>query len=114
PEFPDIPGIDRKRAAQRLGDDREMFLDLLKMFVAEYADAIAQTRADLGAGDRVKAARRMHTLRSSAGFLCALDLMDAAGDLEDAIDAHDDSLAPALQTLERRLQDLIETSAPWR
>ncbi|MFZ2298942.1 MAG: Hpt domain-containing protein, partial [Aquabacterium sp.] len=114
PEFPDIPGIDRKRAAQRLGDDREMFLDLLKMFVAEYADAIAQTRADLDAGDRVKAARRMHTLRSSAGFLCALDLMDAAGDLEDAIDAHDDSLAPALQTLERRLQDLIETSAPWR
>ena len=113
-EFPDIPGIDRKRAAQRLGDDREMFLDLLKMFVAEYTDAVAQTRDDLTAGDRVKAARRMHTLRSSAGFLCALDLMDAAGDLEDAIDAGDDSIEPALHALGAQLQDLLEASAPWR
>ena len=113
-EFPDIPGIDRKRAAQRLGDDREMFLDLLKMFVAEYTDAVAQTRDDLAAGDRVKAARRMHTLRSSAGFLCALDLMDAAGDLEDAIDAGDDSIEPALHALGAQLQDLLEASAPWR
>ena len=113
-EFPDIPGIDRKRAAQRLADDREMFIDLLKMFVAEYTDAVAQTRDDLAAGDRVKAARRMHTLRSSAGFLCALDLMDAAGDLEDAIDAGDDSIEPALHALGAQLQDLLEASAPWR
>ena len=113
-EFPDIPGIDRKRAAQRLGHDRDMFLDLLKMFVAEYADAVTQTRADLDAGDRVKAARRMHTLRSSAGFLCALDLMDTAGDLEDAIDADDSTLAPALHALDAQLQDLLEASAPWR
>ena len=104
----------RRVCAQRLGDDREMFIDLLKMFVAEYTDAVAQTRDDLAAGDRVKAARRMHTLRSSAGFLCALDLMDAAGDLEDAIDAGDDSIEPALHALGAQLQDLLEASAPWR
>ena len=112
-EFPDIAGIDRKRASQRLGGDRDMFLDLLRMFVAEYAEAVARTRADLDAGDRVQAARRMHTLRSSAGFLCALDVMDAAGDVEDAIDADDGSLAPALGQLERALRSLLEASAPW-
>jgi PAS domain S-box-containing protein len=112
-EFPDIEGIDHKRASQRLGGDREMFLDLLKMFVAEYAEAVARTRADLDAGDRVQAARRMHTLRSSAGFLCALEVMDAAGDVEDAIGTDDGSLAPALGHLERALSSLLDASAPW-
>jgi PAS domain S-box-containing protein len=113
-DFPDIFGIDGKRAAQRLGGDREMFIDLLKMFVAEYADAVARTRADLAAGERVQAARRMHTMRSSAGFLCALALMDAAGDVEDAIGADDESLEPALRLLERELLSLLDASAPWR
>jgi len=113
-DFPDIAGIDGKRAAQRLGGDREMFIDLLKMFVTEYADAVARTRADLTAGDRTQASRRMHTMRSSAGFLCALSLMDAAGDVEDAIGADDDSLEPALRLLERELLSLLDASAPWR
>ena len=113
-EFPDIAGIDGKRTAQRLGGDREMFIDLLKMFVDEYADVIARTRADLAAGERDQAARRMHTMRSSAGFICALALMDAAGDVEDAIGADDDSLEPALRLLERELLSLLDASAPWR
>jgi hypothetical protein len=82
--------------------------------VAEYADAVPRTRADLDAGERVQAARRMHTMRSSAGFLCALDVMDAAGDVEDAIGAEDDSLAPALAELARTLSLLLDASAPWR
>jgi hypothetical protein len=40
--------------------------------------------------------------------------MDAAGDLEDAIDAGDDSIEPALHALGAQLQDLLEASAPWR
>ncbi|MBL8443044.1 MAG: PAS domain S-box protein, partial [Zoogloeaceae bacterium] len=37
--FPDIPGIDRERAEQRLGKDRSMFISLLQMFVEDNGDA---------------------------------------------------------------------------
>jgi 3-hydroxyisobutyrate dehydrogenase len=37
--------------------------------------------SELASGERESAARRMHTLRSNAGFLCALDLMALAGEL---------------------------------
>jgi hypothetical protein len=60
-EFPDIPGIDRDRAAQRLGRDRAMFLGLLGLFVDDFADAAEQTRQDLAQGEREMAVRRIHT-----------------------------------------------------
>jgi hypothetical protein len=59
-----------------------MFTGLLQLFVTDNRDAAGQTRAFLAAGDREAAARRMHTLRSNAGFICALDLMASAGELE--------------------------------
>lgn len=65
-----------------------MFIGLLQRFVAEAAATPLQTRARLDAGDLEAAARRMHTLRSNAGFIYRpLDLMDLAGELETAIEA---------------------------
>ncbi|RJG02873.1 ATP-binding protein [Noviherbaspirillum sedimenti] len=113
-DFPDIAGIDRNRAIKRLGGDRDMFLGLLERFVGAFADAAAQTRRDLAQGDLEKAARRMHTMRSNAGFLCALDLMELAGELEDAIDKGDSAQDARLAAMEREIAELIEASAPWR
>jgi HPt (histidine-containing phosphotransfer) domain-containing protein len=112
--FPHIPGIDRERAAQRLSRDRAMFLSLLQMFVEDNADAAELTRCDLAAGERASAARRMHTLASNAGFLCALDLMKAARALEEAIDRGDTGLDGRLAALGRQIAALVEASAPWR
>jgi CheY-like chemotaxis protein len=36
-DFPDISGVDRERAMQRLGRDRALFLDLLELFVNDNA-----------------------------------------------------------------------------
>jgi PAS domain S-box-containing protein len=112
--FPHIPGIDRERAAQRLSRDRTMFLSLLQMFVEDNADAAELTRCDLAAGERASAARRMHTLASNAGFLCALDLMKAARALEEAIDRGDTGLDGRLAALGRQIAALVAASAPWR
>ena len=120
--FPEIPGIDRERAAQRLGRDRSMFISLLELFAADNADAAEQTRHDLAEGDIESAARRMHTLASNAGFLCALDLMAAARNIEEAINQGETGLElqlelqldSQLKSLGEQIAGIIEASAPWR
>ena len=114
--LPDIPGIDRQRAAQMMGQAPEMFRRLLARFVAEFADAVARTREDLAQGERETAIRRVHTLRGNAGNLGAIALMQTAGQLEEAMvrGAAGPALADGLAALDQRLIDLIEASAPWR
>ena len=113
--FPEIDGIDATRAARRLGGDRAMFIGLLQHFVADNRDAAAETRARLAAGDLEAAARRMHTLRGNAGFICALDLMDSAGELEKAIEAGADAtdLDARLDAIGAEIDALVAACAPW-
>ncbi len=113
-DFPDIPGIDRERAAQRLGHDRDIFFSLLDFFIKDNTDAVKHVRAELAAGDREAAGRRMHTLASNAGFLCALDLMEAARQAEAAIDRGEIALAPMLDAIAAQVSALVEASQPWR
>jgi len=112
--FPDIAGIDRDRAAQRLGGDLDMFISLLEMFFDENVSAADLARRDLASGDREMAARRMHTLVSNAGFICALDIMESARELEEAIDRGETELDVRLEALGRQIAELVEASAPWR
>jgi len=113
-DFPAIAGIDRERAAQRLGRDCDMFLSLLQMFFDDNADAAEMARRELASGERDAAARRMHTLGSNAGFICALDLMESARQLEAAIDQGVTHLDEQLAALGRQIADLFAASAAWR
>jgi len=112
--FPEIAGIDHERAAKRLGGDRSMFLGLLELFVNDNADAAAMAGRELAAGEREAAGRRMHTLASNAGFICALDLMESARRLEEAIDQGETALDAPLAALGGQIAALVEASAPWR
>jgi HPt (histidine-containing phosphotransfer) domain-containing protein len=71
------------------------------------------TRDDLARGDRESAGRRMHTLGSNAGFICALDLMAAARRLEAAIDEGEGDLETQLDDIARQIDTLIEAARPW-
>ncbi len=113
-EFPPIAGIDRARVAQTLGNNRALFLRLLDGFIAESAGLSEQTRRDLAAGERLRAQRRLHTLRGNAGSLGALEIMATAGRLEDALAAGANGVDGGLATLDRQLAALVEDSAPWR
>lgn len=112
--FPALPGIDRNRVTQRLGKDPAMFIGLLELFIEDNADAVALTRDELARGDREAAARRMHTLRSNAGFICAMEIMEAAGSLEQAIEQRAEGLDPRLDSLQAQIAELIDASRPWR
>jgi PAS domain S-box-containing protein len=113
-EFPEIPGIDRQAVAKRLGRNRDMFIGLLQMFAEDNKDVAERTREDLATGDRVSASRRMHTLASNAGFICALDLMMSARALEEAIERGESELDDRLAALSREVAQLLEASADWR
>jgi hypothetical protein len=56
----------------------------------------------------------MHNLRGYAGSICAMDLMEKAGAMEEAIRKGDTDLDDGLMALNRQIQDLITASAPWR
>lgn len=112
--FPDIPGIDRVRAAQNLNQDLDIFIQLLKRFADTFRDAVELTRRDLSRGEREAAARRIHTLRGNAGTLGALDLMASASALEQAIDQGETELGERLAACGRQIAGLIEASRPWR
>ncbi|MDD3352706.1 ATP-binding protein [Zoogloea sp.] len=112
--IPAIPGIDQALACQRLGGDRSMFLSLLALFIEDNAHAAQDARKALASGDREEASRRMHTLRSNAGFLGALALMDEARRLERAIEEGEDDLDPRLVALDQQITTLIDASSPWR
>ena len=103
----------RPRRPAAWGGDRAMFTGLLQLFVTDNRDAAGQTRAFLAAGDREAAARRMHTLRSNAGFICALDLMASAGELEKAIEAGDTDIEPALSAIGSEIDELVAACGPW-
>jgi len=112
--FPLIAGIDTARAAQRLGRNRDMFIGLLGMFVQDNAEAVPLARRELASGDREAAGRRIHTLASNAGFLCALELMDSAKELEEAIDRGETDLDAKFDQVGRQIAAIVEASAPWR
>ncbi|MCO5762359.1 MAG: ATP-binding protein [Chromatiaceae bacterium] len=111
--FPDIPGIDRALAERRLGRDRELFLGLLEQFVADNARVVDQTRQELERGDREAAIRRIHTLGSNAGFLCAQVVMESARELERALIWGEPGAEGRLAALGAQVATLIAASAPW-
>ena len=86
-DFPDIPGIDRKRVAALFKDDVEFFLMILGRLTQEAATGLVQARQALAAGDRETLALRLHSLKGNAGNVGALTLMAAAGELEAAVKA---------------------------
>ncbi|RKT47082.1 ATP-binding protein [Thiocapsa rosea] len=111
--FPDIPGIDRHRAARLLDQDGSFFLRLARRFVGDFADATEQTRQDLARGEVIAATRRLHTLRGLAGNIGALELAQTALALETALADPLADPAPALAIFEARLNALLTALAPW-
>ena len=112
--FPEIPGIDRARAAAALAGNRALFIELLRRFAGESAGVAAAARAALAAGDAAAAGRLMHTLKGNAGTLGALDLMAAADGLEAAIARGEAGVQARLEALAAGIDALLAASAPWR
>ncbi len=113
-KFPVIAGINRVKAANLLGGNQEMFRKFLENFAQGYARVIEETRSDLAQGELANAVMRLHKVRGAAANICALDLMQQAGMLEDAIRQGETQVEAGLEVLGRQIDELIAASAPWR
>lgn len=100
--LPDIPGLDQQAGLKRVAGKRELYLHLLRQFIAEEADAAARLSAALEIGDYVQAERTVHTLKGVSGNVGCVQLQEAATVLERDLRARGAiHLAPLEQALEQ-------------
>jgi signal transduction histidine kinase/CheY-like chemotaxis protein/HPt (histidine-containing phosphotransfer) domain-containing protein/CHASE3 domain sensor protein len=85
PGLPPIEGIDVADGLARVAGNARLYRKLLEQFAAEQADAGAQIRAALAAGDRKQAERLAHTVKGVAGNLGMKGLRGSAEALERAL-----------------------------
>jgi CheY-like chemotaxis protein len=111
-EWPVIPSIDSSRSRLRFGTDRAFFLKMLGMFVEEFGGLRSELNAQLAAGDRESAGRRIHNLKGNAGNLGAIELMELAKVAETAIRDQQSDEAKAVERLQLALETLISDCRP--
>ncbi|MFZ4438589.1 MAG: response regulator [Syntrophales bacterium] len=82
--FSPLPGLDIEGTLSRLGGNEEIYLKLLRNFVAAdgYVETPAQLLQELRAGQRNEALQRVHAIRGVAANLGAKELAAAASELE--------------------------------
>ena len=82
--IPQISGLDLEDWQARMGDNQELYLKLLRDFVADHRDTPEQLLQALRADRREDLLQRVHAIRGVAGNLGGKALEAAAGELENA------------------------------
>ena len=106
-------GLDVEAVIERIGGDRELFVDIGRLFVEHSTEMVAALRAAAGAGDATAVAMSAHALKGSISsftqgspYECARQVEDTArdGDLAAAV-----ALVPVLAAEVERLRDALLT-----
>lgn len=106
--FPTIPGIETAELMERVGDDSELFWEILGEFSAAYRDTPAEL-ADALERDPAAARQLAHTLKGVLGNLAATELFAACSTLHEAIRNGRPELYPdLLERLSRGIPDLCD------
>jgi len=74
--------FDPSQMLQNIGGDQDLLVQLVELFLERQADMMSQIRQALSLGDTVTVERAAHTLKGTAGNLCAPEVALAAGRLE--------------------------------
>ena len=113
-QLPDqLAGFDLSDALARLGGNAELFLELLKKFAVQFADAPAELSALLAAGNAADAAAYAHKIKGAAANLGAVALHRETSALEQMLKSGTgkiDTTAFGL-AFEQALESIVKTSA---
>lgn len=104
----DVEGLDTADGLLRVGGNRNLYLKLLRQFVATEHDAPARIQERLAGQDRATAERMAHSIKGVAGNLGAKMVQAAASDLERAIKDGTPSAEALCDRLTSVLTPLIE------
>lgn len=107
-QLPTIPGIETAELMERVGDDSELFWEILGEFSAAYRDTPAEL-ADALEHDPAAARQLAHTLKGVLGNLAATELFAACATLHEAIrDGRPEQFPDLLERLSRGIPDLCD------
>ena len=81
--------FDESDALERLGDDRELLMEIIQVFVEEIPEQILQLKAAFEESDKDKLKRMGHTIKGSAGNLGAIGIQRVALEIENSGDNND-------------------------
>ncbi|GIW55287.1 MAG: hypothetical protein KatS3mg082_1691 [Nitrospiraceae bacterium] len=92
-----------------IGEDRQLHDELIELYVARYPGLLEETRTALAKQDLKTLERLVHSLKGTAGNLCARELAHAAGRLEALCRIGlTDELQQGFEALEREATRLAE------
>jgi two-component system sensor histidine kinase/response regulator len=83
--LPAVEGLDTAEGLLRVAGNKNLYLKLLRQFVASEHDAPSRIRERLASKDHATAERMAHTVKGVAGNLGAKAVQSAAADLERAV-----------------------------
>jgi CheY-like chemotaxis protein len=109
---PAIPILDQSAALERLGGDRNFFLELVQLFLQDLAKQEREILAALAADDAARLRRAAHGLKGAATYIGAMQVQHFAYLVEQAAATGNLSEAgrilPALQQASARTQPLLQ------
>jgi two-component system sensor histidine kinase/response regulator len=83
--LPRVPGLDSEDGLRRVGNNRKLYLKLLRQFASQQGVAAERIAEELRTGQREAAERSAHTVKGVGANLGARKVQEAAGELESAI-----------------------------
>jgi HPt (histidine-containing phosphotransfer) domain-containing protein len=102
-----MQGIDVQLGLRRARGNEKLYRTLLLLLDEKYADAAVQIEEHLGAGNRGEAVALAHSVKGTSGMLGAMDLFEAAGALEKALDQEEENLDGLLADFSDRLAEVV-------
>ena len=111
--WPEIEGIDSAKALQLTGGDLNLFIDLLKLFLAENDDSANKVKALFELGQSAQAQKVLHKLKGQAGCISAIDLEESAATLENAVHSGLINLSELVMAFEQTHVSLCDAIRAW-
>jgi PAS domain S-box-containing protein len=102
-----LPGISKDAAMRAVGNDKDLYEELLDMFLEHNSESGTKINQALLNQDMEDAAKQIHSLKGTAATLGANSLEKAAIELEKAVKGNQDYKDP-LQTFNLAMQDLLK------
>jgi CheY-like chemotaxis protein len=109
-----IPGLDIRAGLRRVAGMKGLYLNTLRSFAEQQADAVSRIRVALSEGDIKRAERDAHTLKGLVGIIGAYDVQKHAEIIEVALSNQDaEAGLVLLGGLDATLGPLVTAIEKW-